>query len=162
MVLTNICWHAAGWYQFKKSLQAIMGSSWWSKHAVWWFTKCSLSGLLPAIGMQPHIADWVITYHHLLDYVLFILQLINFNLNEDSINMSLFLKFSSDYRYNGVASDQMAATTQAQQVNGFIPGWMLWAKLSVYLAYIKAYTLQKDKAMCLRLQCVNATLLLLL
>lgn len=36
------------------------------------------------------------------------------------------------------------------------------SKLSVYLAYIKAYTLQKDKAMCLRLQCVNATLLLLL
>ncbi|XP_022727577.1 developmental protein SEPALLATA 1-like isoform X2 [Durio zibethinus] len=27
--------------------------------------------------------------------------------------------------YNPVASDQMAATTHAQQVNGFIPGWML-------------------------------------
>nr|AFK36561.1 unknown [Lotus japonicus]AFK48409.1 unknown [Lotus japonicus] len=35
------------------------------------------------------------------------------------------LQIGSDYRYNGVASDQMAATTQAQQVNGFIPGWML-------------------------------------
>ncbi|KAK6255877.1 hypothetical protein SCA6_017182 [Theobroma cacao] len=27
--------------------------------------------------------------------------------------------------YNPVASDQIAATTHAQQVNGFIPGWML-------------------------------------
>ncbi|PNX84558.1 MADS-box protein, partial [Trifolium pratense] len=32
----------------------------------------------------------------------------------------------TDYRYSPVASDQLtAATTQAQQVNGFIPGWML-------------------------------------
>jgi len=36
------------------------------------------------------------------------------------------LSFSSDYRYNNVASDQIASTSQAQQqVNGFVPGWML-------------------------------------
>ncbi|MED6180096.1 Alpha-glucosidase 2 [Stylosanthes scabra] len=35
------------------------------------------------------------------------------------------LQIGPDYRYNPVASEQMTATTQAQQVNGFIPGWML-------------------------------------
>ncbi|XP_020205011.1 developmental protein SEPALLATA 1 isoform X6 [Cajanus cajan] len=35
------------------------------------------------------------------------------------------LQIGPDYRYNGVASDQITATSQAQQVNGFIPGWML-------------------------------------
>ncbi|KOM56475.1 agamous-like MADS-box protein MADS2 isoform X2 [Vigna umbellata] len=38
------------------------------------------------------------------------------------------LQIGSDYRYNPEASDQLTATTQAQQVqqvNGFIPGWML-------------------------------------
>ncbi|GAU38623.1 hypothetical protein TSUD_276610 [Trifolium subterraneum] len=36
------------------------------------------------------------------------------------------LQIGTDYRYSPVASDQLtAATTQAQQVNGFIPGWML-------------------------------------
>jgi len=35
------------------------------------------------------------------------------------------LLFSPDYRYNVVASDQITATTPAQQVSGFIPGWML-------------------------------------
>ncbi|XP_004507288.1 agamous-like MADS-box protein MADS2 isoform X2 [Cicer arietinum] len=35
------------------------------------------------------------------------------------------LQIGSDYRYSPVASDQLTATTQAQQVNGFIPGWML-------------------------------------
>ncbi|XP_057757533.1 agamous-like MADS-box protein MADS2 isoform X1 [Arachis stenosperma] len=37
------------------------------------------------------------------------------------------LQIGSDYRYNGVGSDQITATTttQAQQVSGFIPGWML-------------------------------------
>ncbi|KAG4958649.1 hypothetical protein AAZX31_13G038600 [Glycine max] len=36
------------------------------------------------------------------------------------------LQIGSDYRYNPEASEQqLAATTQAQQVNGFIPGWML-------------------------------------
>lgn len=42
-----------------------------------------------------------------------------------------FFIFSPDYRYNTVASDQIASTSQAQQVNGFVPGWMLWAKLSI-------------------------------
>nr|ACJ83943.1 unknown [Medicago truncatula] len=36
------------------------------------------------------------------------------------------LQIGTDYRYSPpVASDQLTATTQAQQVNGFIPGWML-------------------------------------
>ncbi|XP_020202290.1 developmental protein SEPALLATA 1 isoform X2 [Cajanus cajan] len=35
------------------------------------------------------------------------------------------LQIGPDYRYNPEASDQLTATTQAQQVNGFIPGWML-------------------------------------
>ncbi|ESW23383.1 hypothetical protein PHAVU_004G042300 [Phaseolus vulgaris] len=35
------------------------------------------------------------------------------------------LQIGSDYRYNPEASDQLTGTTQAQQVNGFIPGWML-------------------------------------
>ncbi|KAG4914725.1 hypothetical protein JHK87_052282 [Glycine soja] len=36
------------------------------------------------------------------------------------------LQIGSDYRYIPEASEQqLAATTQAQQVNGFIPGWML-------------------------------------
>ncbi|KAI4346729.1 hypothetical protein L6164_007601 [Bauhinia variegata] len=35
------------------------------------------------------------------------------------------LQIGPDYRYNPEASDQMPATTQAQQVNGYIPGWML-------------------------------------
>ncbi|XLU75933.1 hypothetical protein S245_034986 [Arachis hypogaea] len=35
------------------------------------------------------------------------------------------LQIGPDYRYNPVASDQITATTQAQQVNGFVPGWML-------------------------------------
>ncbi|KAK4271894.1 hypothetical protein QN277_020520 [Acacia crassicarpa] len=36
------------------------------------------------------------------------------------------LQMGPEYRYNPVASDQMAATTsQGQQVSGFIPGWML-------------------------------------
>ncbi|CAL0321709.1 unnamed protein product [Lupinus luteus] len=35
------------------------------------------------------------------------------------------LQIGTDYRYNSVASDQLTAATQAQQVNGFIPGWML-------------------------------------
>ncbi|MED6209491.1 Alpha-glucosidase 2 [Stylosanthes scabra] len=36
------------------------------------------------------------------------------------------LQIGNDYRYNGVGSDQISATTsQAQQVSGFIPGWML-------------------------------------
>ncbi|QHN93276.1 Developmental protein SEPALLATA [Arachis hypogaea] len=38
------------------------------------------------------------------------------------------LQIGSDYMYNGVGPDQITATTtttQAQQVSGFIPGWML-------------------------------------
>ncbi|TKY50141.1 Developmental protein SEPALLATA 2 [Spatholobus suberectus] len=35
------------------------------------------------------------------------------------------LQIGPDYRYNPEASDQLTATTQAQQVSGFIPGWML-------------------------------------
>ncbi|KAK7374661.1 hypothetical protein VNO80_08098 [Phaseolus coccineus] len=35
------------------------------------------------------------------------------------------LQIGPDYRYNVVASDQITATTPAQQVSGFIPGWML-------------------------------------
>lgn len=35
------------------------------------------------------------------------------------------LQIGPDYRYNPEASDQITTTTQAQQVNGFIPGWML-------------------------------------
>ncbi|XP_057447759.1 agamous-like MADS-box protein MADS2 isoform X3 [Lotus japonicus] len=35
------------------------------------------------------------------------------------------LQIGTDYRYSPVASDQLNATTQPQQVNGFIPGWML-------------------------------------
>ncbi|CAL0299084.1 unnamed protein product [Lupinus luteus] len=35
------------------------------------------------------------------------------------------LQIGTDYRYHHVAQDQLNATTQAQQVNGFIPGWML-------------------------------------
>ncbi|KAL2335388.1 hypothetical protein Fmac_016601 [Flemingia macrophylla] len=35
------------------------------------------------------------------------------------------LQIGPDYRYNPEATDQLAVTTQAQQVNGFIPGWML-------------------------------------
>ncbi|XP_027357788.1 developmental protein SEPALLATA 1 isoform X1 [Abrus precatorius] len=35
------------------------------------------------------------------------------------------LQIGPDYRYNPEASDQLTTTTQAQQVNGFIPGWML-------------------------------------
>ncbi|CAJ2669170.1 agamous-like MADS-box protein MADS2 isoform X1 [Trifolium pratense] len=36
------------------------------------------------------------------------------------------LQIGSDYRYNNVANDQIASTSQAQQqVNGFVPGWML-------------------------------------
>ncbi|KAG5016740.1 hypothetical protein JHK82_022391 [Glycine max] len=35
------------------------------------------------------------------------------------------LQIGPDYRYNDVASDQITATTQPQQVSGFIPGWML-------------------------------------
>lgn len=43
-----------------------------------------------------------------------------------TIYSNMFLLFSSDYRYNNnVASDQIASTTQAQQVSGFVPGWML-------------------------------------
>ncbi|WJX75374.1 Alpha-glucosidase 2, variant 2 [Trifolium repens] len=36
------------------------------------------------------------------------------------------LQIGSDYRYNNVATDQIASTSQGQQqVNGFVPGWML-------------------------------------
>ncbi|KAK7381211.1 hypothetical protein VNO78_33742 [Psophocarpus tetragonolobus] len=35
------------------------------------------------------------------------------------------LQIGPDYRYNPEASDQLTTTTQSQQVNGFIPGWML-------------------------------------
>ncbi|XP_004491904.1 agamous-like MADS-box protein MADS2 isoform X2 [Cicer arietinum] len=36
------------------------------------------------------------------------------------------LQIGPDYRYNNVTSDQIASTSQAQQqVNGFVPGWML-------------------------------------
>lgn len=49
------------------------------------------------------------------------------------------LWFSSDYRYNSASSDQITSTTQAQQVSGFVPGWMLWATK-------KANTVQKGKA----------------
>ncbi|KAF7822372.1 developmental protein SEPALLATA 1-like isoform X2 [Senna tora] len=35
------------------------------------------------------------------------------------------LQIGPDYRYNPEGSDQMTGTTQGQQVNGFIPGWML-------------------------------------
>ncbi|KAE9619960.1 hypothetical protein Lalb_Chr02g0158771 [Lupinus albus] len=35
------------------------------------------------------------------------------------------LQIGTDYRYHHVAQDQLNATTQTQQVNGFIPGWML-------------------------------------
>ncbi|CAL0318751.1 unnamed protein product [Lupinus luteus] len=35
------------------------------------------------------------------------------------------LQIGHDYRYNNVASDQINSTTQAQHVNGLVPGWML-------------------------------------
>lgn len=47
---------------------------------------------------------------------------------EGDLNFFLYMFVpwcSPDYRYNPEASDQITTTTQSQQVNGFIPGWML-------------------------------------